>query len=62
MTNCPPSGCGQSNVTHFYIWGSGHIFEADKAKGFKFGKELDGNDYYHMHVKILQYGGVLVVT
>jgi len=33
----PPSWRGQGHVTHFYIWGPGHIFGVDEARHFKFG-------------------------
>jgi len=38
------------------FWGPGYIFRANEARHFKFGMHIDGNECYHMHVKLLQYG------
>jgi len=43
----------------FPFWLPGHIFQAGEARDFKFGLQVDRNEYYHMHVKVPQYGDVL---
>ena len=46
MTNCPLSGRGQGHETSIF-WGPGH-FGADETTYFKFGMQIDGNEYYHI--------------
>ena len=47
-------------MTCFYIVGPGHIFGADDIH-FKFGVQIDCNEYHHMRVKIPHYEGAFRV-
>jgi len=40
-----PSGRDQGLMTNFYILGQGHIFEADVARHYKFGLQIERKEY-----------------
>jgi len=47
MPDYSPSGRGQGHVTHTYILGPDHIFGADEARHFKFGLQIEREEYWH---------------
>jgi len=57
--NCPPSGWVNVTWLTSKFSGPGHIFGTDEARHFKFGMQID-NEYRHMHLKIPQYGIIIM--
>ena len=51
---------GRRNITWLIstFWGTCHIFGADEARDFKFGTQVDRNEYYYVHVNILHMGWI----